>query len=113
MKINNVMTSAIAALTLGLGTSAMANTLQDPQEQEFQEMQQQAEAPLSDAAITAQVQSALMSIDGGMNVTVETSEGVVTLSGSVTSDEQSAALERATRSVQGVQDVRNDLEIES
>lgn len=113
MKINSVMTSTIAALALGLGTSAMATTLQDPTEQEFQEVQQQAEAPMSDAAITAQVKSALMSVDGGMNVNVETSDGIVTLSGSVTSEEQSAALERATRSVQGVQDVRNDLAIES
>ncbi|MBY6062912.1 BON domain-containing protein [Pseudidiomarina sediminum] len=113
MKLSSVFTSVVSVMTLTFGTVAMAATLQDPAQQGMQFEQEQAGDHLSDSAITANVKSALMAQASGMQINVETTDGVVTLSGSVETEADSSALERIVRNVEGVKDVRNALEATS
>ena len=70
---------------------------------------------VDDATITTKVKSALAS-DGGMTlankVGVETGQGVVQLSGFVSSAEDKERAETIARGVKGVQSVKNDLVIQ-
>lgn len=68
---------------------------------------------IDDAGITAQVKTALLNDPdvGGMRIDVDTSKGLVTLSGVVrTKDEESKAVAIA-RKVDGVRDVRSTLQV--
>jgi len=69
----------------------------------------------SDWKITTRVKSALMS-DGSISgsarmVSVETNDGVVTLTGSVASADESRYIERKVKSMNGVRSVDNQLTI--
>ncbi len=66
---------------------------------------------LSDAAITTKIKAALMAEDDlkSAGVHVETSNGVVSLSGNVTSDASVALAESVTRDIAGVKEVHNNL----
>jgi hyperosmotically inducible periplasmic protein len=69
---------------------------------------------LDDATITVRVKTALLNDPavGALKIDVATSEGVVTLSGTVkSSNEEQAALTLA-RKVEGVRDVKSTLKIE-
>lgn len=69
---------------------------------------------LDDATITVAVKTALLNDPaiGALKIDVQTSQGVVTLSGSVkTRDEEAAAIGLA-RKVEGVRDVKSELKIE-
>lgn len=111
MKLANVFTSVASVMALSFGTIAMATTLQDPAQQQ-QEMEQKADH-ISDSAITANVKSALMAQAAGMQINVETTDGVVTLSGEVATQADVSALERLARRVEGVKDVRNNLTVKA
>jgi hyperosmotically inducible protein len=63
---------------------------------------------VSDAAVTAKVKTKLLA-DGITGTTVDTTDGVVTLAGSVGSDDQKAKAERDARETEGVKDVKNEL----
>jgi len=68
---------------------------------------------IDDAGITAQVKTALLNDPdvGGMRIDVDTSKGLVTLSGVVrTRDEESKAIAIA-RKVDGVRDVKSTLQV--
>lgn len=68
---------------------------------------------IDDAGITAQVKTALLNDPdvGGMRIDVDTSKGLVTLSGVVrTKDEESKAIAIA-RKVDGVRDVKSTLQV--
>jgi len=67
----------------------------------------------SDGQITTAVKSKLIADPAvkGVDVSVTTSAGVVTLRGTVQKAEQRAAAERAARSVKGVKGVRNELRV--
>ncbi|MFN4263946.1 MAG: BON domain-containing protein [Thioalkalivibrionaceae bacterium] len=69
---------------------------------------------LEDASITARVNTAFVvhSHLSGLAIAVETSNGVVTLSGTVESDAEKALAEGAARDVSGVNDVHNAIEVE-
>jgi osmotically-inducible protein OsmY len=67
----------------------------------------------SDAAITARVKAALLADPGlkSLAVSVETYRGVVQLSGFVNAEVQIEKAVAVTRSVSGVQSVKNDLHV--
>ena len=68
---------------------------------------------LDDATITAKVKSALIAEPQlkGLAIDVDTSKNVVTLSGSVASDQARADAERIAKQVEGVAGVKNNLEV--
>ena len=67
-----------------------------------------------DSEVTSEVQSRLSADSGlqGKQLTVQTSGGVVTLSGTVDNDAQRAAASRYASSVPGVKQVVNNLQVE-
>ena len=68
---------------------------------------------LDDAWITAKVKALLLKdeIVKGLNVNVETTKGTVQLSGWVSDEKQIAQAEQIARGIEGVKQVRNDLQI--
>ncbi len=81
---------------------------------ELDETAQKVGEAISDGAITAQVKGALAlnkNIDA-MQVNVDTADGVVTLRGTVATEEARQDAERLARDVRGVKQVVNHLGIE-
>jgi osmotically-inducible protein OsmY len=70
-------------------------------------------APSADARITTAVKSKLIADPAvkGVDVSVSTAAGIVTLRGTVLKPEQRVAAERAARTVKGVTSVRNELRV--
>jgi hyperosmotically inducible protein len=68
---------------------------------------------VDDAMITAKVKALLLKDEGvkGLEVNVETHKGTVQLSGWVNTPAQMAQAEKIARSVEGVKEVSNDLQI--
>jgi hyperosmotically inducible protein len=68
---------------------------------------------IDDAGITAQVKTALLNDPevGGLRIDVDTSKGLVTLSGIVKSKEEEVKAIAIARKVQGVRDVRSTLQV--
>jgi hyperosmotically inducible periplasmic protein len=97
MRESNKIVAAVAAIVLGTSVTSIAA----------------ADDPAKDAALTERVKTALASDSAlaARNIEVETREGVVQLSGFVDSEDQRTAALMRARSVQGVQEVRNDLSL--
>ncbi|HET6654634.1 MAG TPA: BON domain-containing protein [Gammaproteobacteria bacterium] len=97
--------------TAGEQTQATVNNAQS----EAGQMADQAQTAASDTAITAAVKSKLLanSSTSGMDIHVETNSGVVTLSGTVTTDAEKNLAERIARNTNGVTDVTNNLKVKS
>lgn len=93
----------------GQQTPASVNQAQD----NANNMANQAKTEVSDSAITAAVKSKLLanSSTSGMDIHVETNHGVVTLSGTVSSDAEKELAERIARNTDGVTDVTNNLNV--
>jgi hyperosmotically inducible protein len=74
---------------------------------------ERAASVLDDATITAKVKSALIAEPQlkGLAIDVDTSKNVVTLSGSVASEQARADAERIAKQVEGVAGVKNNLEV--
>ena len=72
-------------------------------------------AALDDTAITAKVKSAILAEPGlkVLQISVDTSHGIVTLSGSVDSQQSSQRAEQVASSVSGVKSVDNKLTVKS
>jgi len=72
-------------------------------------------APAGDAAITAEVKSKLLadSTVGGQNISVDTKDGVVSLTGSVKNQMQKDTAERIARETTGVRDVQDNLTVQA
>jgi hyperosmotically inducible protein len=70
-------------------------------------------APVDDAALTSNVQATLASTPGvnANEINVQSSDGVVTLSGDVDSTSAASAAVQATQGVNGVTSVHNDLTV--
>lgn len=66
---------------------------------------------IDDSTITAKVKSDLTSADLASNVTVNTYKGVVQLSGFVNNSDDKGKAEKIASNVEGVKDVKNDIEI--
>ena len=71
---------------------------------------------VDDATVTAKVKTAIatdVGIKAAANVNVETSHGVVQLSGFAASDDQASRAVQAAKKVAGVRSVRNDIRVKS
>ncbi|MGH9311905.1 MAG: BON domain-containing protein [Vicinamibacterales bacterium] len=68
---------------------------------------------IDDAGITAQVKTALLNDPdvGGLRIDVDTSKGLVTLSGVVKSKNEEAKAISIARKVDGVRDVKSTLQV--
>jgi len=68
---------------------------------------------LDDAAITTKVKSALIADSrlSGLSIDVDTTKNIVTLRGTVASDELRRHAEDVARKIEGVTDVKNDLSL--
>lgn len=73
------------------------------------------EQRFADATTTARVKFALLANDGteGLDIDVDTEAGVVTLSGEVASDQAMELAERIAENAEGVESVRNELQVAS
>ena len=74
---------------------------------------ERAAAVLDDAAVTAKVKTALIAEPRlkGLSIDVDTSANVVTLSGTIASDELRRQAGQLARGVNGVKDVKNNLTV--
>src|SRR5687767_12045921 len=97
MRESNKFAAALASIVLATSVNSIAA----------------ADDPAKDAALTERVKTALAgdSTSAAREIEVETREGVVQLSGFVDSEDQRTAALMRARSVQGVQEVRNDLSL--
>jgi hyperosmotically inducible protein len=94
---------AIALLTAGLVTAACASTRTQQSPGEY----------VDDSVLTTKVKAALFDdpVTKARQINVETYRGVVQLSGFVDSSAESSEATKVARSVSGVREVRNDLEL--
>lgn len=69
---------------------------------------------ISDSALTTKVKASLLADKGlsGSDISVETTNGVVTLSGTAENDAQVKLAEQEVRSLKGVKDVRNEVKVQ-
>jgi hyperosmotically inducible protein len=76
---------------------------------------EKAGAVLDDASVTAKVKTALIAEPGlsGMAIDVDTSQNVVTLNGTVASDDLRQRAERVARGIEGVKEVKNNLTVKA
>jgi len=76
-------------------------------------MGEQAGAALDDAAVTAKVKAALLATDGisGTDISVETQQGRVILTGRVPDQMQAQRAGEVAQSVEGVMSVENRIEV--
>ena len=97
MRESNKLAAALASIVLATSVTSIAA----------------AEDQAKDAALTERVKTALAGASAlsGRDIEVQTREGVVQLSGFVDSEDQRTAALMRARSVQGVQEVRNDLSL--
>lgn len=100
----NILGAGAFALVIGVAAAGSGCASMDEQTTNSQQ-------PVQDTWITTKVTTALMTIKGADNrdISVETSNGVVTLSGRVESQDKLDALVTAARNVQGVKAVHTDL----
>lgn len=96
-----------SALTLPLAGAALAD---DTLEQNAEQTAEQAGEAISDTWITTKVKSALLAGDAtpGMEIEVETKDGVVSLSGTVATEAQREAAIDKAKTIEGVRDVAAD-----
>ena len=94
-------------------TYVMAQTTTDKVEQKAKGMAQDAKTGMSDSWLTAKTKIALFADERvkGRQVSVETVKGTVSLRGKVDSDEAKTAAAAVAKAVEGVKDVRNDLQV--
>ena len=74
---------------------------------------EQASAVLDDGTITAKIKTALIAEPGlkGLSIDVDTSQNVVSLNGTVSSDAARKQAEEIARKVEGVKEVKNNLTV--
>ena len=101
MRNTGCITVLLAALALGMVSGCASG---DPA---------QAERQVDDASVSAGVTAAIAAAPAlkGSEIQVDTKQGVVQLSGFVSSAEDVATAAAVARTVRGVQSVRNDLRL--
>ncbi len=92
--------------------SDAANTVANKTREVAQNVNSSAGPTLNDAAITTRIKAKLLS-DSITGTTVDTTNGVVTLTGAVASDEQKAKAEKHAQETEGVKSVKNELVIKN
>lgn len=97
-----------AANTATQKVSNAANTVVNKTSEAAQNLNKSAGPAINDATITTRIKAKLLA-DSITGTTVDTTDGVVTLTGSVGSDEQKAKAEKHARETEGVKNVKNEL----
>ena len=97
-----------AANSASRRVSEAANTVANKTSEVAQNVNRSAGPALNDAAITTRIKAKLLA-DKITGTTVDTTDGVVSLTGAVASDEQRAVAEKHARETDGVKSVKNDL----
>lgn len=92
--------------------SDAANTVVNKTREVAQNVNSSAGPTINDAAITTRIKTKLLA-DGITGTTVDTTSGVVTLTGSVASEEQKTKAETHARETEGVRSVKNELVIKA
>lgn len=106
MRNTGCMAALLSALLAALATTALSGCASaDPG--------QAAQRQVDDASVTAGVKAAIAAEPAlkGSEIQVDTEQGVVQLSGFVSSAEDVATAAAVARTVKGVQSVRNDLRL--
>ena len=103
----------LAALFLAVPLSADAQSKVDKAQEKIKDTTQDVKAAASDSWLTSKTKIALFADDRvkGREVRVETVKGEVFLRGKVDSQEAKAAAEEIAKGIEGVQKVRNDLQV--
>ncbi|WP_084197606.1 BON domain-containing protein [Solimonas soli] len=103
------MKAILVAAAVGLGAAPLLSHA------DAQTTKSEASQYVSDSAITAKVKSALLAEKGlkSTDISVETQNGVVQLSGFVVSSAQIDQAVDVAKHVKGVKDVKNDLRLKS
>ena len=91
--------------------SEAANTVANKTSEIAQNVNRSAGQALNDATITARIKAKLLA-DKVTGTDVDTTDGAVTITGTVASDEQKALAEKHARETDGVRSVKNELVIE-
>jgi osmotically-inducible protein OsmY len=102
----NILAVAVTAVALALGACAS--------DQPAGNKESSAGQYVDDATVTAKVKTAIASdvgVKAASNVNVETFRGVVQLSGFADSEAQASQAVTATKKVNGVRSVKNDIRI--
>ena len=97
-----------AANTASRKVSEAANTVANKTSEVAQNVNRSAGPALNDAALTTRIKAKLLA-DKITGTNVDTTDGAVTLTGAVASDEQKAVAERHARETDGVKSVKNEL----
>lgn len=107
-----ICSAAVALMTAG---PALAQTATQEAKAKTKASAQKTKAVVSDAEITSAVKSKLLADKtvSGLNIDVDTSNGVVTLSGAVHSGVERAQALRLARNTHGVKSVKNNLKLET
>ncbi|HSR10901.1 MAG TPA: cytidylate kinase family protein [Thermodesulfobacteriota bacterium] len=95
-------------ISIHTAVNLILNFLQSP---EIKEDEEKGRAKLKDLALFQKVDSALMHTVGMSSVDFRVDEGVVTLEGTVISNESKKNCERAVANIEGVTQVRNQLSV--
>lgn len=103
-----------AAATAERKTEQAAATAERKTEQVAASAERQMEragAAFDDATVTAKVKAALIADDSlkGLSIDVDTSQNVVTLRGTVATDDLKRRAEQVARGLEGVKEVKNEL----
>ena len=88
--------------------SNAANTVVNKTSEVAQNVNKSAGPALNDAGITAKIKAKILA-DNITGTTVDTTDGVVTLTGSVGNDEEKAKAEKHAKDTEGVKSVKNEL----
>lgn len=113
----SIAVSVIAMALMGCEPEGTDETSQLPTTSEMaaagERQIEESGAVIDDSTVTAKVKAALVVEPDlkGFAIDVDTSANVVTLSGTVASDDVRERAERVTRSVEGVKDVTNNLTV--
>lgn len=101
-----------AANTAAQKVSNAASNVASKAEEVTANVNKAAGPAVADATITARVKAKLLA-DGITGTTIDTTDGVVTLTGSVAAADQRDKAERHARETDGVKSVRNELVVRS
>lgn len=115
MRFSKTMTTAtiLTALLAAAPLTAGAQSKMDEAKDKTKSMTQDAKTAASDTWITSKTKIALFADDRvkGRDVSVETTNGEVYLRGKVDSAEAKTAAAEVTRGIEGVKNVKNDLQV--
>lgn len=92
--------------------STVSATSQEMQSADLQETREVASQFIDDSVVTARVVNALLAAPevAGVNLNVETLDGVVSLSGSAASDKERQEVVQAVSAIDGVCDVQDNIQ---